>query len=83
METPDQAQQRSGEGSAEEAQWKKARDTNVQTVLNKLNPIIRGWANYFRTVVTKEIFSTLDHWMYGAEIPESVPLLSRGSSRGF
>jgi RNA-directed DNA polymerase len=48
-------------------QWKKAQGTNVQTVLNKLNPIIRGWANYFRTVVTKEIFSTLDHWMYGKE----------------
>jgi RNA-directed DNA polymerase len=48
-------------------QWKKAQGSNVQTVLNKLNPIIRGWANYFRTVVTKEIFSTLDHWMYGKE----------------
>src|SRR5438067_2622703 len=48
-------------------QWKKAQGSNVQTVLNKLNPIIRGWANYFRTVVTKEIFSTLGHWMYGKE----------------
>ncbi len=48
-------------------QWKKAQGSTVQTVLNKLNPIIRGWANYFRTVVTKEIFSTLDHWMYGKE----------------
>ena len=45
-------------------QWNKARGTNVQSVLAKLNPIIRGWANYFRTVVAKEIFSKLDNWMF-------------------
>ena len=28
-------------------QWDKAQGTNVQSVLSKLNPIIRGWANYF------------------------------------
>ncbi len=45
-------------------QWKKAQGTNVQSVLAKLNPIIRGWANYFRTAVAKEIFSSLDRWMF-------------------
>jgi RNA-directed DNA polymerase len=45
-------------------QWKKAQGTNVQSVLTKLNPIIRGWANYFRTAVAKEIFSSLDRWMF-------------------
>jgi RNA-directed DNA polymerase len=45
-------------------QWDKAQGTNVQSVLSKLNPIIRGWANYFRTAVAKEIFSKLDSWMY-------------------
>jgi RNA-directed DNA polymerase len=45
-------------------QWNKARGTNVQSVLAKLNPIIRGWANYFRTAVAKEIFSKLDNWMF-------------------
>ena len=29
-----------------------------------LNPIIRGWANYFRTVVASETFSGLDSWMF-------------------
>lgn len=48
-------------------QWKKAQGTNIQSVLDKLNPIIRGWANYFRIVVAKEIFETLDHWMYYKE----------------
>jgi RNA-directed DNA polymerase len=45
-------------------QWDKAQGTNVQAVLAKLNPIIRGWANYFRTAVAKEIFSKLDSWMF-------------------
>jgi RNA-directed DNA polymerase len=45
-------------------QWNKAQGTTVQSVLAKLNPIIRGWANYFRTVVAKEIFSKLDSWMF-------------------
>jgi len=45
-------------------QWDKAQGTNVQAVLTRLNPIIRGWANYFRTAVAKEIFSSLDRWMF-------------------
>ncbi len=45
-------------------QWSKAQGGNVQVVLTKLNPIIRGWANYFRTAVAKEIFSKLDSWMF-------------------
>ena len=44
--------------------WKKVQGTNVQTVLAKLNPVIRGWATYFRTVVAKEIFGKLDAWMF-------------------
>jgi RNA-directed DNA polymerase len=43
--------------------WKKAQGTNVQAVLAKLNPVIRGWANYFRIGVAKELFGKLDHWM--------------------
>src|SRR6266702_8671202 len=45
-------------------QWHKAQGTNVKAVLAKLNPIIRGWANYFRTAVAKEIVSSLDRWMF-------------------
>ncbi|MCE7884780.1 MAG: hypothetical protein DYH08_13145 [Actinobacteria bacterium ATB1] len=29
-----------------------------------LNPIIRGWARYYRGVVSKEIFGWLDDWMF-------------------
>jgi len=43
--------------------WKKVQGTPVQNVLKELNPIIRGWANYFRVVVAKELFGKLDSWM--------------------
>ena len=33
-------------------------------LISKLNPIIRGWANYYSTVVSKETFSILDHLTY-------------------
>lgn len=33
---------------------------NVTTVVERLNPIIRGWANYFSTVASKRIFSAMD-----------------------
>ena len=44
--------------------WKKVQGTNAPTSLGRLNPVIRGWANYFRTAVTKEIFNGLDKWMF-------------------
>ena len=31
-----------------------------------LNPLIRGWANYYRHVVSKRTFSTLDHVLWKA-----------------
>jgi RNA-directed DNA polymerase len=43
--------------------WQKAQGTNVQSVLAKFNPVIRGWANYYRIAVAKELFSSLDSWM--------------------
>jgi RNA-directed DNA polymerase len=45
-------------------QWKKALGVNIRLALAQLNSIIRGWANYFRTAVAKEIFSKLDDWMF-------------------
>ncbi len=44
--------------------WKKAQGANVQAVLATMNPVIRGWAHYFRTAVAKEIFRKLDVWMF-------------------
>src|SRR5262249_34279054 len=33
-------------------------------ILWKFNPIIRGWANYFRTGTAKGTFRSLDDWMH-------------------
>jgi len=37
---------------------------NVTTVVKRLNPIIRGWANYFRTQSASKTFHKLDHFMF-------------------
>src|SRR5262245_8998219 len=44
--------------------WLKHRGQSVGNVLKALNPVIRGWANYYRTVVSKDTFNKLDHWMF-------------------
>lgn len=46
-------------------EWKSLRGTSVAAVLKALNPIIRGWANYYRTVVSKATFNKLDKFMFG------------------
>jgi RNA-directed DNA polymerase len=40
------------------------RGTNVQAVIARLNPIIRGWSAYYRTVVSSEVFAALDHYLW-------------------
>lgn len=37
---------------------------NAEAVITRLNPAIRGWAAYYRTAVSKEIFSALDHYVW-------------------
>lgn len=50
----------------------KARDVirggrghNAATLIRKLNPILRGWANYHRHVVSKRIFGRVDYLIRG------------------
>jgi retron-type reverse transcriptase len=45
-------------------QWEKAQGADVPSALATLNPLIRGWANSFRSAVAKEIFNKLDDWMF-------------------
>jgi len=33
-------------------------------VIGRLNPIIRGWSNYYRTVVSKQLFTKVDNLLY-------------------
>ncbi|NEQ64418.1 MAG: group II intron reverse transcriptase/maturase [Symploca sp. SIO2D2] len=35
-------------------------------LINKINPIIRGWCNYYSTKASKETFGSLDNLLWGA-----------------
>lgn len=49
-------------------EWYSLAGQDVQTVLSRLNPIIRGQANYFRTQVSKKVFNSLDNWNFKREV---------------
>lgn len=40
---------------------KRAKATRTEDLINILNPKIRGWANYYRHVVSKAVFSKVDN----------------------
>jgi RNA-directed DNA polymerase len=42
------------------AELRRLRGSNVQAVLATIVPIVRGWATYYRGVVSKEVFGSLD-----------------------
>ena len=42
----------------------KHRASKTEKVIGMLNPIIRGWSNYFRGVISSETFKKLDHLTY-------------------
>src|SRR4029453_15169289 len=46
------------------AEVKALYGANAEAVISRLNPIIRGWAAYYRSVVSKETFSSLDHYVW-------------------
>jgi len=45
-------------------QWLSLQGVNVLAVMHRLNPLIRGWANYYRGVVAMSTFRKLDHWLF-------------------
>jgi RNA-directed DNA polymerase len=44
--------------------WLRLKGHNAPAVLRKLNPLIRGWAGYYRTVVAAKVFERMDTWMF-------------------
>jgi RNA-directed DNA polymerase len=40
------------------------RGSNAKAVVKKLNPVIKGWAAYYRTVVSGKVYSDLDNYMW-------------------
>jgi RNA-directed DNA polymerase len=46
------------------AEMKALRGANIGVMLRTINPIVRGWSAYYRTVVSSEIFTQLDNYMW-------------------
>jgi len=46
------------------AEMRALRGLNVEAVLTRLNPIIRGWSAYYRHVVSSKKFNSLDDHMW-------------------
>jgi RNA-directed DNA polymerase len=44
--------------------WRKHVGSPTGALINEMNPVIRGWSNYFRVGVSKEVFNDLDEFMY-------------------
>ncbi|MGG0454247.1 group II intron reverse transcriptase/maturase [Priestia megaterium] len=44
--------------------FKKKQGSNVVNLIKDLNPIIRGYANYWNTVTSKKIFSKMDSYIW-------------------
>jgi RNA-directed DNA polymerase len=49
-------------------EWVALRGHSIPTVIQYLNPIIRGWANYFRIGVARKCFESLDNWMFRRQV---------------
>jgi len=48
--------------------WRRFQGAPVAAVVRALNPIIRGWATYFRTQCAGKTFAKLEKWMYDREV---------------
>lgn len=47
--------------------WLRNQSKDIFQIMKELNPIIRGWSNYFRIGVSSESFSRLDNWMFNRQ----------------
>jgi RNA-directed DNA polymerase len=46
------------------SELRSLRGANAQAVIKRLNPIIRGWAAYYRAQVSSEVFNSLDGYLW-------------------
>jgi len=46
------------------AEMRRLRGANAATVLGAVAPVVRGWASYYRGVVSKKVFNDLDHHVW-------------------
>jgi RNA-directed DNA polymerase len=43
---------------------REMRGATQEELIDRLNPVIRGWSNYYRSVVSKATFARLDHLLH-------------------
>jgi len=41
----------------------RSRGDSLERIVDDLNPLLRGWINYFRLTETKGVLEELDSWM--------------------
>jgi RNA-directed DNA polymerase len=46
------------------AEMRRLRGSNAMAVIATLTPVIRGWAAYYRSVVSSEVFASLDDYLW-------------------
>src|SRR5262245_3271491 len=44
--------------------WRRHVGSPTVALINEMNPVIRGWSNYFRIGVASRVFADLDNFMY-------------------
>jgi RNA-directed DNA polymerase len=42
--------------------WRRHMGSPTVALINAMNPVIRGWSNYFRTGVASKVFTDLDNF---------------------
>ncbi len=45
-------------------EFRSLRGANAAAVLRTINPIVRGWSAYYRTVVSSKVFAGLDNYVF-------------------
>lgn len=43
---------------------KQMRTATQSEVVARLQPIVKGWGNYYRHVASRKVFASLDHWLW-------------------
>ncbi len=50
------------------ALWRQGLSLPLPVLIHRINPIVRGWANYFRVHVASKTFNELDSWMFHRQV---------------
>lgn len=45
-------------------EWQVSYGQSIETVVNRMAPILVGWGNYYRNMIYADTFHSLDHWMF-------------------